>query len=81
MLNQTLKKETFRKIISLRNNNEEAFNAIKALLNAELEHAKNTLIDENEPSAMYRAQGACLQLTELITLFEQPQQFKEMFNE
>lgn len=81
MLNQTLTKQTYSKLIALRNERKPTYNALLELLIAQRDAELTILKDSIELTAIYRAQGGIAVLEELIHLFENPEVFKDKLNE
>ena len=81
MLNQTLTKQTFSKLIALRNERKPIYQAILELLKAERDAENQILKDSIELFEIHRSQGGISALEELINLLEKPETFKGKFNE
>jgi hypothetical protein len=81
MLNQTLTKQTYSKVIALRNERKPTYNALLELLIAQRDAELAILKDSVELTAIYRSQGGIAALEELINLFEKPEIFKDKLNE
>jgi len=81
MLNQTLTKQTFSRLVSLRSDRKQTYQALLELFKAERDAELAILKDSNEITAIYRSQGGIAALEELIHLFEDPEIFKNKFNE